>query len=392
MPEYSGSGLRAHNTYKRLKNKYGIKYDVVANSIEFNDNREYIYDSVKVVRLGKQIQNLIQYNNLFSKGIYHSIDFMNYILLAGKTKKILQSDNYDLIHSFGSSYTISYAMQWAKKKHIPFIRELCNTGAMPYPSYPLFLRLFSNNKFPARFKVIAISGDMYQNALKSNIDPDIIWHRPNPIDIKRFKPCWSGKRSLRSSLTNFHKHDKVIVNIAKFMPTKKQILLVRVLSLLPENYKLLLAGPIVSDGENASRDTKYFSEIKDEINKMNLESRVQIKAEFIHDVEKYYQLSDIFAFPTTLEALGTPMLEAIACGIPAVTSIIPGVTDQWVVDGKNGYLSELTPEAFAQKIQMAAEIPQEQLLKSSRAIHEKASEDVIDRGYIDIINDLVGKR
>ena len=32
-PEYSGSGFRAHSTYKRLKNKYKLDFDLITNSI-----------------------------------------------------------------------------------------------------------------------------------------------------------------------------------------------------------------------------------------------------------------------------------------------------------------------------------------------------------------------
>ena len=33
LPEYSGSGLRAHNLYKRLCRKFDIDYDVLCNSL-----------------------------------------------------------------------------------------------------------------------------------------------------------------------------------------------------------------------------------------------------------------------------------------------------------------------------------------------------------------------
>ena len=38
-PEYSGSGLRAHNTYKRLKKNYKIEFNVLSNSIALNGNK-----------------------------------------------------------------------------------------------------------------------------------------------------------------------------------------------------------------------------------------------------------------------------------------------------------------------------------------------------------------
>ena len=51
QPEYSGSGLRAHNTYKRLSKNFNIKYRVLSNSIMFQGNKKFIYDGVEIFRI-----------------------------------------------------------------------------------------------------------------------------------------------------------------------------------------------------------------------------------------------------------------------------------------------------------------------------------------------------
>ena len=51
QPEYSGSGLRAHNTYKRLKKKYNVNYDILSNSILYHGNKEYKFDGVEITRI-----------------------------------------------------------------------------------------------------------------------------------------------------------------------------------------------------------------------------------------------------------------------------------------------------------------------------------------------------
>ena len=57
-PEYAGPGLRSHNTYKRLRRKYNIDYDVLTNSIEFNDNKRYEHESVCVIRIAKRLPTI----------------------------------------------------------------------------------------------------------------------------------------------------------------------------------------------------------------------------------------------------------------------------------------------------------------------------------------------
>ena len=59
-------------------------------------------------------------------------------------------------------------------------------------------------------------------------------------------------------------------------------------------------------------------------------SRVEI-AELLRAV-------DLFVFPTRREGFGAALLEAVMCGLPAVASHLPGITDMMVRDGKNGIL------------------------------------------------------
>ncbi len=56
-PEYAGSGLRAHNTYKRLSRKFNIDFDVICNSIEFIGNDKYNHEGVDVLRISSKFLN-----------------------------------------------------------------------------------------------------------------------------------------------------------------------------------------------------------------------------------------------------------------------------------------------------------------------------------------------
>ena len=62
-PEYSGSGLRCHNTYLRLKEKYKINYKVLTSSVTENKNLSYKFEGVDIKRI--------------SYKPFHSIIFLN---------------------------------------------------------------------------------------------------------------------------------------------------------------------------------------------------------------------------------------------------------------------------------------------------------------------------
>lgn len=69
---------------------------------------------------------------------------------------------------------------------------------------------------------------------------------------------------------------------------------------------------------------------------------------------EYYNYCDIFLFPTRLEGLSLTTLEAMACGMPIVTTDCFSMPEL-VIDGKGGYLCELdNVEMFVSRIEQLA--------------------------------------
>lgn len=70
-----------------------------------------------------------------------------------------------------------------------------------------------------------------------------------------------------------------------------------------------------------------------------------------------YQQADVFVFPTQAEAFGIATVEAIACGVPIITTAVGGLTDI-VQDGINGLIVPPNdPVAVAASIQFLIEQP-----------------------------------
>ena len=116
-----------------------------------------------------------------------------------------------------------------------------------------------------------------------------------------------------------------------------------------------------------------------------------MEARFIKNVDEYLKMSDVFLFPTTTDAQGTPMLEAISCGIPVVANRISGVTDCWIEDGKNGFISGLNAEEYADKVKRALRIDSNVLKKKSEEMISRCSTEHIDKKYFNLIK-KVAKR
>ena len=185
------------------------------------------------------------------------------------------------------------------------------------------------------------------------------------------------KFRLRNELTNFSNKDIILTHIASFMRQKNHIFVLDVLKNLPDKFKLYLGGPVES-----FEHKKNFNLVKEKITQLNLNNRVILFKGFVFNIEDYIKLSDIFLFPAWNEALGTPILEAQACGVPVVANFMLDTSDHWIKEAEGGYLVEkFDPKTWANKINLALKIDQKTLRKNSLDILNEASTKNIDNEY-----------
>ena len=400
-PEYSGSGLRAHTTYKRLSKKFDFRFDVLCGSVTYNHSQSYQYEGVNVSRIARNIvgggipaedpQGDVQSRS--RPLARRALGRLSYLLEAFATVRRLRgaADRYDAFHIFGNTNVTSAAVSYAKMFHIPFLLEFTSDRSSPHAYEPKLIRWLWGTRLPDFSRIVCIS-ERLRDMCRQHGYVNNVWCRPNPVDETRFFPEPELRAKYRRRHTEFGDDDVVLCYVAKFMPTKNQLFLIEVMRRLPEAFKLLLAGPVVTEGPLHQRDARYFERISSAIERNALQRRVTVVPSFIDQPEEYMKLSDVYAFPSTNEGLGTPMLEAIACGIPVVANRMEGITDVWVEDGKSGFVAELDPAEFADKVVSAARIPGETLLRKSREVLDAASTQTIDQQYCDILYEITQHR
>ena len=237
-PEYSGSGLRAHNTYKRFKKNYNINFDILCNSKIHQGNKKYFYDGVDIVRISTPFkipvkkslwQKILTIFSIFWE-VFYSWKFIRRNI-----------DRYNLLHTFGNTWAIGFLSWYFAKKNKPIIRELCND--MDNPLYPIQVQNYMRSIFKKdNTLVVAISKRL--EILSKRFDIKNVWQRPNPVDESKFFVDFKKKYFLRSKLTKFNQNDVVLNLVANFIDRKNQLFAIEVLSLLPKKFKLILAGPL----------------------------------------------------------------------------------------------------------------------------------------------------
>ena len=69
-----------------------------------------------------------------------------------------------------------------------------------------------------------------------------------------------------------------------------------------------------------------------------------------HDIHKFYAACDVFVLPTRYDAFANSCLEAMACGVPVITTCSNGASEI-IENGKQGYLlRKWDPEELAERI------------------------------------------
>jgi UDP-glucose:(heptosyl)LPS alpha-1,3-glucosyltransferase len=90
------------------------------------------------------------------------------------------------------------------------------------------------------------------------------------------------------------------------------------------------------------------------------------------DVAEYHAAADLFVMPTTYEAFGTVIVEALGSGLPVITSALAGAASA-VRDGYNGRLLEDPTDANQLANQLASALQVGALERWSAAAAESAA-------------------
>jgi len=129
---------------------------------------------------------------------------------------------------------------------------------------------------------------------------------PNGIPLRDF------------TVKNFDKYtfNKKVLFLSRVHPKKGIENLIKAWSLLPSDLVRDWTLDIIGNGEQS-----YIDILKSLINEKRLSQRISIKDPvYGKDKTKAYQNADVFVLPTYSENFGIVVAEALACGIPVITT------------------------------------------------------------------------
>ncbi|MBF0624905.1 MAG: glycosyltransferase [Magnetococcales bacterium] len=383
-PEYAGSGLRIHRTWKRLLPMLDARVRVLCGSVEYDTPTRYDWEGIPVQRLASPGWRALEratpdgLRRLSAAARFHAEFFQ----ALGQ----LRSMRCDLVHVVGMCPATSAAIAWARARDLPLVVELVNTGAEPFQPPPGLARAW-RFRLDRRTLVVAISGKLREICVRFGLEANA-WQRPNPVDEGRFYPPTPHERdALRRSFTPFGPDDRVVTWVANFIPGKNQGFLVEMLARLPEHFKLVLAGPLVENGPLGQRNRAHMAAIRQRIAELGLARRVHLVTGFV-DAAAYTRLADVVAIPSLAEGLSTPMLEGLACGCPVVANGGEPAFRDWIRDDDNGFLPPLDAEIWARSVAAVAAWPETCRRRLSAEVLAQASTRAVDGAFVRLVRAL----
>ena len=187
---------------------------------------------------------------------------------------------------------------------------------------------------------VAISNEI-KRGLSNFVDENKIVRIPQGIDTRKFpKFDENHRRELKKSF-GIDPESKVVLFLARISLRKGVDTLQKVWTQIHEKMpsaKLFIVGGGFSD---LIEQLKNFS--------ANVDNSVVLTGE-IDDPAEFYQMSDVYFFPSRGEGLPTSLMEAMSSGLPAVVSNIGGNEDL-IFDYENGFRIETeNVDGYVEKI------------------------------------------
>lgn len=313
--------------------RYSLDY------IENLYNPKKMFDCIHLISLwGDEDSDLKTYNTL----MFHPIKRKELVLkpLDGIKRGIEITKKFDIsiirnknIHEIGLFGTIL-----GKRTSIPVVQSIHDDYDRRYKLHSNYLvylekHLIETYNIRQATKVIAISNYLREYVLRHGARPDNVVLNPNPVDTKRFMDVDTKRvKELKSKLSIGNK--RVLLFVGRYADQQKNFSrLLNAYAGLSESIRSNTVLIVVGGTRKEEEKLRY----KNYTNRLGISKHVIFTGSIGHeDLPLYYGISDFFVFPTLYEGFGMVFVEAMASGLPILTSNHPVPTQ--FVDKKNGII------------------------------------------------------
>jgi glycosyltransferase involved in cell wall biosynthesis len=287
--------------------------------------------------------------------------------------KLLKQLQIDLLHS--PHYTMPL---WTT---IPVVVTYHDMTFFLYPSYHTLVKRFF---FPFMIRqsarrssaLIAVSESTRQDAIRllgispKNITSTLLGYDSSFVPIE-------DQIYLEQVRQKYQLPGRFIFNVGTIEPRKNQLALINAFDILADtdsNIALVLVGGA----------GWYYNQLSQQIIKSPNRDRIYLIGYVDRvDMPALYNLAEVFVYPSIYEGFGLPLVEALACGRPIITSNISALPE--IVSDAGLLVSPNDCEQLSQAIRklledknLATEIGQKALVRAKEFSWRKTAEQTLE--------------
>ncbi|MGA2914996.1 MAG: glycosyltransferase family 4 protein [Sedimentisphaerales bacterium] len=327
FPPIGGGAGKVHlNILREYSKQNDLNIDVLTSAPQPPNQIIKLYDNINIHKVGVHKKNL---------HFWRKIEILEWLVKAGVYyKKLIKSKKYDIVHSFFGFPTGWFC--YKSRKKIPYIISLRGSDVPGKNLRFAFEYKLLGLAFKAIWKnascLVACSEGLKQRALRfyPQVKIEVI---PNGVDIEKFYPI-SENRTKKSDLIR-------LITVGRLSITKR-------VNILTDAVKIL-----VGQGKNVKLLVVGGGSLKDSLEKTAARKNLSNYIEFrgIVDSEQmpqFYQNSDLYVSATMQEGMSNAMLEAMACGLPIITTPCEGVDE--LIKGNGVIVKKETAGGIAKAI------------------------------------------
>jgi N-acetyl-alpha-D-glucosaminyl L-malate synthase BshA len=269
---------------------------------------------------------------------YHEVEVSNYPLfqyppyclaLASRMSDVAESYQLDLLHvHYAIPHSISALLarqMTAKKRRLPFITTLHGTDIT---LVGVDRSYFGITKFSIEQSdgITAISEDLRRHTVETfEVDNEIrVIH--NFVNCETYQPDPDRHGIERYAPDG----EKLLIHLSNFRPVKRVLDCIRIFAEVRKHAdaRLLMVGDGPERGP--AEHLAWTLGVKQHVDFLGKQNHV----------EQLIRLAHVILMPSEMESFGLAALEAMACGVPAVSTRVGGVPEL-ITDGEDGFLEEV---------------------------------------------------
>lgn len=240
-------------------------------------------------------------------------------------KKLIDSEQFDLVHTHTPAASILARMAAKKaRRDGTVVMYTCHGfhfhNAAPKKNWLLYYPI---EKWMSRYTdyIVTINKEDFNRA-KTFHAKNVRYIPGVGVDINRIKNVRVDRKEYKKSI-GIPEDCVMLLSVGEMIERKNHQVIIKALGKLKRDdiyYVICGKGPLKEELEQLSTSLGVHT----------------VFLGFRRDIPELCNTADISAFPSRIEGLGLAGIEAMAAGVPLISSNVHGILD-YVIDGKTGY-------------------------------------------------------